>query len=83
MTRPCESDSELQCWLYRPAKPIALNPIFEWPPKPLAIWHWYSAYWLAAATTTLAVVLAVVAYFIILPPLSTMQSVELKWVIQV
>ena len=78
-----QKDSEANRWNHRPTGPVALNPLFEWPPKFLAVLRWYSAYWLAASTTTLALVLAITAYFTILPSLEAMQKPQLGWITRV
>ena len=78
-----QKDIEATRWNHRPTGPVALNPMFDWPPKFFAIMRWYSAYWLAASTTTLALVLAIAAYFTILPSLEAMQKPQLGWITRV
>ncbi|MEO1363227.1 MAG: sterol desaturase family protein [Pseudomonadota bacterium] len=81
---PADTEArEAQRWNHRPPTPLAQNPLFQWPPKPVAIFKWYAAFWLEASTTTLCFVLALIAYFAILPPLETMQSLEWGWVVRV
>ncbi|MEO0667615.1 MAG: sterol desaturase family protein [Pseudomonadota bacterium] len=81
---PADTEArEAQRWNHRPPTPLAQNPLFQWPPKPVAIFKWYAAFWLEASTTTLCFVLALIAYFVILPPLETMQSLEWGWVVRV
>ena len=70
-------------WNFRPQVPLAQNPLFQWPPRPAAIYRWYAAFWLEISTTTLCFVLALGAYFLILPPLAEMQSLAWGWVIKV
>ena len=76
-------EREAERWNHRPPTPLAQNPLFQWPPKPGAIFKWYAAFWLEASTTTLCFILALIAYFAILPPLETMQSLEWGWVMRV
>ena len=78
-----QNDEEASRWHYRPKNPIGLNPLFVWPPNFVAVFRWYSAYWLAASTTTLALVLAIFAYFVILPPLEAMKNIQLAWILRV
>ena len=81
---PADTEArEAQRWNHRPPTPLAQNPLFQWPAKPVAIFKWYAAFWLEAATTTLCFILALIAYFAILPPLETMQSLEWGWVMRV
>ena len=73
---------EADKWNHHPGE-VRLNPLFQWPPRPLAIVKWYSAYWLAITTTTLTVVFAVFFFFAFLPPLEAMQSWHWSWVLRV
>jgi lathosterol oxidase len=77
------NDAEAARWNYRPDHPVVLNPLFQWPPKPIAVLKWYSAYWFVASTTTFTIVLATVIYFVLLPPLSAMQSLGWEWMLRV
>ncbi len=66
---------------WRPADPIVLAPINNWPPNPKAITQWlfawpgylwpYNAFWL---------VVAVVTWTFLTPSLQAMQSIEAWWV---
>ncbi|WP_298916606.1 sterol desaturase family protein [uncultured Roseobacter sp.] len=70
-------------WNFRPQVPLAQNPLFQWPPRPAAIFRWYAAFWLEISTTTLCFVLALAAYFVILPELAEMQVLAWGGVIKV
>ena len=70
-------------WNYRPETPLAQNPLFRWPPNVPATLRWYAAYWVEISTTTLCFGFALAAYFLLLPPLSQMQTLELGWVLRV
>ena len=76
-------DTEATRWNHRPKEAVALNPLFEWPPKFLPILRWYISYWLAASTTTLALILSITAYFTILPSLDLMKNLHFHWIIRV
>ena len=78
-----QSDQEESRWNHRPKQPVNLNPLFDWPPKFMAIVIWYSGYWLAISTTTLALALTFIAYCTILPPLEVMQIVRVDWIVRV
>ncbi|MDA7426809.1 sterol desaturase family protein [Thalassococcus lentus] len=62
---------------------MALNPLFQWPPKPAAVLRWYSAYWLAISSTTFTIALAFVGYAVFLPPLTAMAEWAPGWMITV
>lgn len=76
------ADPEAARWNHRPGLPVALNPLFSWPPQPRAVLRWYSAYWLELSTSTLCLVLAFLAYFLFLPGLETMQTLSVGWILQ-
>lgn len=78
-----KTDAEAARWNYRPPHPVALNPLFQWPPKPMAVLRWYSAYWLAISTTTVTIVVAIAIYFALLPPLADMASFAPGWMVRV
>lgn len=77
------ADGEAARWNYRPPRPVALNPLFAWPPRPAAVLRWYAGYWLAISTTTLTVAFAAAVYFLLLPPLAEMQSWAWGWMLRV
>ncbi|MEO0342753.1 MAG: sterol desaturase family protein [Pseudomonadota bacterium] len=77
------NDKEAARWHYRPGHPVALNPLFNWPVDWIAVWKWYSAYWLATSTTTFTIVLAIAAFFVILPPLEAMAEWHWSWMFRV
>ena len=77
------TDAEAARWNYRPARPVALNPLFSWPPKPIAVLRWYRAYWMALTTSTLTIAFATFVFFAILPPLETMKEWSWNWVLRV
>ena len=79
---PTDLGSEAERWNHHPGA-VALNPLFAWPPRPLAVLRWYSAYWLAISTTTFTIVLAVLFYFWMLPDLAQMQSFAPGWMARV
>ena len=60
--QPDTEAREAARWNHRPPTPLAQNPLFQWPPRPKAIFGWYAAFWLEASTTTLCFLLALLAY---------------------
>ncbi len=66
---------------WRPAEPIGLPPIFDWPPKPGAATRWFlgfpgylvplNGFWFA---------LAVVTWVFLTPELATMATIEPGWI---
>ena len=83
MADTSELDAEVRRWNYRPPVPVAMNPVFAWPPQPMAVLRWYAGFWLVISTTTLCFVLAVVFYLTLLPPLDAMTSFSADWMVRV
>ena len=76
-------DPEADRWNHRPERGVPLNPLFSWPPSPVAIWSWYRGAWLQLTALTIPFILAVILYFAILPPLETMKTFAWGWVLTV
>ncbi|MDJ0822987.1 MAG: sterol desaturase family protein [Paracoccaceae bacterium] len=83
MTDAPQSDAEAARWHYKPEGEVAMNPLFHWPPRPMAVLRWYAAYWLALSSTTFALALAVLGYLLFLPPLEQMAQLSPGWMLQV
>ncbi|MFK7838620.1 MAG: sterol desaturase family protein [Sulfitobacter sp.] len=77
-----DAGAEEQRWHHHPGQ-VQNNPLFDWPPRPLAVLRWYSAYWLAISTITVTAVFSVAIYFVLLPPLEAMQSFAPGWMTRV
>lgn len=77
------NDAEAQRWHYRPDGIVPLNPLFQWPPRPAAVWRWYRGGWLQLTSLTLCMGLALLAYFVFLPPLDTMATFQPGWMIRI
>ncbi len=75
-------DAEAARWNHVP-EAMVLNPVFAWPPQPLAVIRWYSGAWLSVTTTTLSLILAFWAYFWVLPPLAEMSALAPGWIARV
>lgn len=75
-------ETEAQRWNHHPGE-VSLKPLFQWPPRPLAILKWYSAYWLSISTSTVTIAISFVIYFLFLPDLSAMQNLHWGWIAQV
>ncbi|MEM6307343.1 MAG: sterol desaturase family protein [Pseudomonadota bacterium] len=51
-------------WNHRPSQPLTVNPLFRWPPQPMAVLKWYIAAWLPFSISLAIVGLAWGAYMI-------------------
>ncbi|MBY6083373.1 sterol desaturase family protein [Ruegeria arenilitoris] len=76
-------DPEASRWHYRPSDLVALNPLFSWPPRPIAVVKWYSGAWLQITALTLCLVLALTAYVLFLPPIEAMRSFAPGWMLRI
>ena len=76
-------DTEAERWNYRPEGPVPLNPLFSWPPNPVAVWNWYRGGWLQITAVTIPLLMAAAVWWLILPPLAEMATFELGWMLRV
>ena len=76
-------DPEAERWNYRPEGPVALNPLFAWPPDPVGVWNWYRGAWLQVTALTVCMLMAVLVWLLILPPLEEMASFAPGWMARV
>ncbi|PWQ92360.1 sterol desaturase family protein [Leucothrix pacifica] len=67
-------------WHYRPDVPTESSPLFQWPLKPLAIWHWFAARWLVLGENTVLVALALISWFWFQPPLEVSKTLSIDWI---
>lgn len=77
---PIQPDAENARWNYRPEGPVALNPLFAWPPSPMAVLRWYRGAWLQITALTVPFAIAVLVYVWFLPPLEQMQTLRPGWI---
>lgn len=57
-------------WNHIPDIPLATNPLFEWPPRPLAVAKWYVGAWLPFTASLAIVGLAILSYWLASPTLA-------------
>ena len=75
-----DASQEVGRWNYHPGGPVENNPLFSWPPRPRAVFRWYSAYWLVISTTTLSFIMALLAVWLWAPNLSETGTLSLGWI---
>jgi sterol desaturase/sphingolipid hydroxylase (fatty acid hydroxylase superfamily) len=76
---PSRKSFEAQ-WHYRPSTPVQTSPLFQWPLKPTAIWHWFASRWLVLGENTVLVALAVISWFWLQPSLETTKTLSFDWI---
>ncbi|MEM9500143.1 MAG: sterol desaturase family protein [Pseudomonadota bacterium] len=70
-------------WNYHPDLPIAVSPLFSWPPRPAAWLKWIASYWVAVSSVTLELALAFIVYTWFQPSWDTMQTLSPGWIAQI
>ncbi len=73
------TDEESERWQYRPAQPVALNPLFQWPVDLRAVLRWYRGAWLQMTSLVVCMGFALAAWLWVLPPLEQMQQFAPGW----
>ncbi len=69
-------------WNHVPDKlPLAVNPLWTWPLRPLAVFRWYADAWIYGVINLVIVGLAFVSLWFFAPSLDTAQSISADWVL--
>lgn len=70
-------------WNHKPTEAIAVSPLWQWPPKPLAALKWYADGWFFLTINMAILGLAFASYMLVSPTLAQAEHVELGWIAQV
>ena len=70
----------LKGWAHVPELPIGVAPLWQWPPRPLAVLKWYWDGWFFVTVKLILVGIAVVTWYWLTPPLSTFETFHLGWI---
>lgn len=70
-------------WHHRPAVPIAVSPLFRWPPDPAAVWRWIAARWFTLAENSILVVLATLSWLWFQPSLDEARTLSVGWIAEI
>lgn len=73
---------EAERWNHHPGQ-VESNPLFNWPPHPMAVLQWYRAYWLVISTSTLSLVVAAFATWLWAPTLAQTGHLSLGWIVAI
>ncbi|MDG1431238.1 MAG: sterol desaturase family protein, partial [Paracoccaceae bacterium] len=71
-----------KAWNWHPDLPVAVTPLFAWPPKPVATLKWFANNWLPVTELTVYALMAWATWAWLVPPLEQMQTLEWGWVLQ-
>ena len=67
-------------WRHRPATPIAVSPLFAWPPDPRRVARWFGARWVNIAENSLVAIIAAACWTWLQPPLEAMRALSVDWI---
>jgi len=76
---PADTTPKRQEWNHVPETPIAVSPLWQWPPKPLAALRWYFDSWFFITVNLAIVAIAFVTFSFASPTLGQTTSFELTW----
>ena len=76
-------EGEAKEWAWNPALPIAVSPVFAWPPQPVAAFKWLASYWLALSPVVVELALAFTIWWMFQPAWDAMQTLEPGWIIAI
>ncbi len=65
-------------WNWHPDLPVAVTPLFSWPPRPLATLRWFATNWLPITEYLIYALMAWAVWAWLAPPLEQMQTFELR-----
>jgi len=70
-------------WNYIPDVPLAVSPLYTWPPKPKAalLWIWHS--WFLISERLLILGIAVISLVYFQPPLAVTKTLAFDWIAQI
>lgn len=74
--------AEAARWNHHPG-PVRTNPLFNWPPRPVAVLLWYRAYWLVISTSTLSLAVAALAVWLWAPQLRDTGQLAPGWIMAI
>lgn len=76
-------DPEADRWNYYPKTPVPLNPLFEWPPRPMRVLAWYQGAWLQLTSLGICLGIAVLSYVFLYPAVEAAKTFAPLWMFQI
>jgi sterol desaturase/sphingolipid hydroxylase (fatty acid hydroxylase superfamily) len=67
-------------WHHTPAPPVALTPLFDWPPSPKKIIQWISGIWLRASIRSAILALSILTWLFLQPDTSRVVTFKFDWI---
>jgi sterol desaturase/sphingolipid hydroxylase (fatty acid hydroxylase superfamily) len=81
--QPQMIDPEADRWNYYPKTPVPLNPLFEWPPRPMRVLAWYRGAWLQLTSLGICLAIAVLSYVLLYPSVEAAKTFAPMWMFQI
>ncbi len=72
-----------QEWNYRPALPIEVSPVFQWPPSLPKILKWFWNAWFPLSERLIILALAAISWFYLHPELARCREFAIGWMAQI
>ena len=70
-------------WNHTPELPIAVSPLWQWPPKPLAALRWYVYGWFFLTINTGILALAWLSLTFASPTLAEARNLSADWMVTI
>ena len=70
-------------WNHEPELPIAVSPLWQWPPKPLEVVKWYAGAWFFFTINMAILGLAFGSYLWVSPTLDQTLTLSFSWAFQI
>ena len=70
-------------WHYRPPVPVQVSPLYAWPPRPMACFHWVRERWFTLAENSILVGLATLCWFAFQPSMEEARTLSPGWIGQI
>ena len=70
-------------WNWTPAQPVALSPLFSWPPQPASALRWLAATWALMTVRVIILAITVLTWFFFQPALERCRTFEPVWILEV
>ena len=75
--------STRQEWNHRPVGPIAVSPLWQWPPRPWAAFRWYFDGWFFVTINMAILGIAFASWYWASPTLEQTQTLAFGWVLSI
>ena len=69
-------------WNWQSPSPIIFSPLFSWVPRPLDVFKWFAASWLALSSRTFVLGTAIISWLYLQPALERCVTFEFGWIAQ-